>query len=399
MQHEARALRMLIYKRAKGVLTAEESARLADFMHRSSQNEELVELMSTEEGLEHILQEIKANDERWEGVELTLPVEEVPVKRFLGKNAWFRLAAASVVVVAAGAIFFFNNNKAVQPAEEVRSQYLSSIQPGTRKATLTLADKSVIDLNDAKVGKLAREGGTDIQKAANGVIQYSATKEKVDAGLNELRTPVGGDYVIKLEDGTVCYVNAQSTLKYPAVFAGKERKVYLSGEAYFEVAKKSGQPFLVQTDKGTIVQVTGTTFNINTYPNEPAELTSLVEGSVSVMVGKETKQLKPGQEAAVNTPLHKFEVKEANLRAAISWTKGNFYYIRATGKEVMKQIERWYGIKAIFEDNIGDDWQLQGGFSRSIPLDEVMTILKKYDPELEYSLNDKRELTLYKARK
>lgn len=399
MQQEARELRTLIYKSAKTQLTQEEADRLEEFINRSSENADLVKLLTTDEGYEAIVKELQERKSRWNGRDLQLPDPGGIVRRLFMATTWLRIgAAASVVIIIGSSIILFNSKPVVKENEKGLSKDLSSLLPGQHRGTLTLADNSTINLDAIAVGKLAEQGGANIEKSANGVIEYKAAQERINAGLNILQTPVGGDYTIKLEDGSICYLNAKSTLRYPATFTEKERKVFLSGEGYFEIAKNTAKPFLVETEKGSVIKVTGTKFNINTYADEAIERTSLVEGGVILSAGNQEKKLIPGQQAFVNKDRNLFEVKEANVYSSISWTKNNFNFSRATFKDVMRQLERWYGFKAIFLDNIGDDKQIQGGFSRSISLDEVMAILKRYEPDLEYGLNDKRELTLFKSK-
>lgn len=190
-------------------------------------------------------------------------------------------------------------------------------------------------------------------------------------------------------------MNAGSRLRYPAAFTGKERKVFLSGEAYFEVAKNARKPFLVETENGTVIRVTGTKFNINAYGNEPFERTSLIEGAVIVTTKTNERKLLPGDQATVSKSGNKLTVGQADVNASIYWTKDYFYFSRATMREVMRQLARWYDLDVEFVGNVGDDAQIQGGFSRKIALSKVLEILKKYEPNLEYAMEKEKVLRIY----
>jgi len=166
--------------------------------------------------------------------------------------------------------------------------------------------------------------------------------------------------------------------------------VHLSGEAYFEVAANKGQPFLVETDNGTVIRVTGTKFNVNAYGDEPVEQTSLLEGSVTINFLSFQQKLIPGRQATVHKADAALRVAEANVGAAVRWTQGMFSFNRASLQEVLRQISRWYDIEVVYGPGAGNALQMQGSFSRNIPLREVLDILQRYDDSIEYTLTGKK---------
>ncbi len=152
-----------------------------------------------------------------------------------------------------------------------------------------------------------------------------------------MRTPRGGQYKLTLPDGTDAWLNAASSITFPTVFSGKERKVRITGEVYFEVAKNAKQPFIVEA-KSEIINVLGTSFNVSAYEEESIK-TSLLEGAVKIA----DKVLKPG-EAFING-----KVVKTNIEQDIAWKNGNFYFDDAELKDILRQFTRWYDIEVIYQ--------------------------------------------------
>ncbi|WP_432327294.1 FecR family protein [Mucilaginibacter sp. P25] len=198
--------------------------------------------------------------------------------------------------------------------------------PGGNKAILTLGDGSTIVLNGAKIGKLARQDNILIKKAADGQISYRDVVVDFHPSKNIIyntaTTPQGGQYQFILADGTKVWLNASSSIKYPVVFNGNERRVELTGEAYFEVAHNAKKPFKVISN-GQTVEVLGTHFNINAYNDEQAVKTTLLEGSVKVSAGKVSNIIKPGQQARFDHGL--IDVMNVDADEVVAWKNGFFF--------------------------------------------------------------------------
>lgn len=285
-------------------------------------------------------------------------------------SLWPRIAAAAVVIIMGTAIFYFPNKTATV---QQQSQLLKNdIKPGGNKAYLTLANGTRITLTDAKNGQLANQSGVTITKVANGQVIYAAARTGQHAAAsnayNFIETPRGGQYQIQLPDGTAVWLNAASSLKYPASFAGsKDRKVVLQGEAYFEVARDKAHPFIVVTSKQQ-VEVLGTHFNINSYADELDTRTTLLEGSVRLN-GKTI--LKPGEQAVLKAD--EIAVAEVNVNKAIAWKNGKFVFVSEDIERIMRKLSRWYNVEVVFEGDFKDET-----FTGSINRDEnISGILDK----------------------
>jgi transmembrane sensor len=217
---------------------------------------------------------------------------------------WPRLAAAAaVIVMILAGIYALNNRHKAQQIITANKPVTHDFAPGSNKVILTLSNGSKVELSDAKKGKVADESGTLINKTADGQISYAkqagADHLKNQQLFNTAATPRGGQYQLVLSDGTRVWLNAASSVKYPVEFSGQERKIELTGEAYFEVAHDQKRPFRVVSN-GQVVEVLGTHFNINAYDNEQAVKTTLLQGSVRIIAGANSQMIKPGEQAQLN---------------------------------------------------------------------------------------------------
>ncbi|MCX2450138.1 FecR domain-containing protein [Pedobacter sp. PLR] len=294
---------------------------------------------------------------------------------------WSRISAAALVILSLSALLYlyFPGKQSPDYAHHTEAD----IKAGGDKAVLTLSDGSKISLTDIKSGEIAVQSGLKISKSEDGQIVYSSVaKSKTNQGqqapeYNTIETPRGGKFQILLPDGSLVWLDAASSLKYPVVFAGKERKVELSGQAYFEVAKSKGKSFKVLSANQE-VEVLGTHFNVNAYANQPSVITTLLEGSVNVNLknsknSKSGKRLKPGQQAALTGQL--FQVEEVDVEQAVAWKNGYFAFERDDVRTVLNKLERWYDVE-ISSEGTFDDIKIGGKISRTKSLSEVLRVLQ-----------------------
>ncbi|WDF78959.1 FecR family protein [Mucilaginibacter sp. KACC 22773] len=251
------------------------------------------------------------------------------------------------------------------------------IAPGTNTAVLTLSNGKRINLSKAGTGQLASQSGIRIYKTTSGQITYKTVgnSERGHANtINNISTPKGGQWQVVLPDGSKVWLNSASSFNFPASFENqKERIVQLSGEAYFEVAKDKLHPFIVKTDKES-VQVLGTHFNINSYPDEPAVKTTLAEGRIKVTdLAGETKQLVPGKESVLRNG--SLTIADANVEEALAWKNGYFRFNDEKIQSVMRQLARWYDVDIKYAGNVPTDG-FNGKVSRSKNISQVLKALE-----------------------
>ncbi|MEN2401734.1 FecR domain-containing protein [Flavobacterium sp. MC2016-06] len=317
-------------------------------------------------------------EDSYELLKSKLPLQEEEKVRSL----WPRIAAAASIALLLGAGIFYFNKPAKQQVIQVAVKQ-QEIAPGGNRGILTLSNGKQIILADiSATDTIAKEGKKEevtIQIGANGVITYivnpDADAPKEDANsFNTLSTPTGGQYNIVLADGTKVYLNAVSSIKYPTQFNGDQRVVELDGEAYFEVAKNKNKPFIVKSGDQDI-EVLGTHFNVHAYDNESVVKTTLLEGSVAVTYKNQKAILKPGQQSNVSNSFDKIKIREVDTEAAIAWKNGRFKFDNADLKTVMRQLERWYGIKVEYRGDVSDV-RFNGGTFMNKNLSEVLKVLE-----------------------
>jgi len=181
---------------------------------------------------------------------------------------------------------------------------------------------------------------------------------------------------LTLPDGTRVWLNAASSLTYPTSFSGNERRVSVTGEAYFEVAHNQQLPFRVSVNNRTTIEVLGTHFNVNAYSDEASISTTLLEGKVKVMAGKKFQMLSPGQQAQVSASMDLRWNKNADLRETIAWKNGAFSFNQADLPTVLRQLSRWYNIQVEYLGKIPEA-KFTGEIGRSLTLDQVLKGLAK----------------------
>lgn len=284
------------------------------------------------------------------------------------KKLWARITvAASILLIASIGLYFYSIKQSWLVQGEL--VYQQDVAPGKNGATLTLANGQQILINDALVGNIAEQSGVRISKTADGQLVY----EVLDNGsgklaYNTLSTSRGEQTQVRLPDGTLAFLNAESSLRYPASFAKQGiREVTLSGEGYFEVAKDKAHPFVVLTD-GQRVEVLGTHFNINSYKDEKAVRTTLLEGAVKV----NDQVLKPNQQSVLLGG--KIRIGEVDVEQVVAWKNGSFLFEDEPLSSIMRKIERWYDVEVVYEDAVDQNKLYWGGVSR---YDKVSKVLEK----------------------
>jgi transmembrane sensor len=295
------------------------------------------------------------------------------------------LAAASVILLFTIAAFLYNNRStepktAGKETSKPIAEPVIEIIPGRNQATLTLADGTVIALDDKANGIISQQDGALVKKTKDGHVQYAAEENVNSIAINTIATPKGGQYRLTLADGTNVWLNAASSITFPTSFTGATREVRITGEAYFEVAKDQLHPFKVISEN-QVIEVLGTHFNVNTYQDEPEQKTTLLEGSVKITrttnnnnKSGEAKILKPGQQSVIKETSEQVRVQSADLEATVAWKNGYFKFDRVDIQTIMRQVARWYDVEIEYRGKIGND-EFVGSLPRSEQVSGVLRIL------------------------
>ena len=331
----------LIYGHLRGRLSSEEQAKLDKWLNDKPANKVLFDRICDKET---ILRKAKffdrhSQEKMWESLESKIYKKK---KRYF-LHRW--IAASLMVPLFVGAWLLVNNGER-DGEKEVGYEILS----GTACARLELADGTVIALHQDSVYSVELARGERLDNEGGMVSYAQDSTGEVVKEYNEIRTPRGGEYQIRLPDGTKVWLNAESVLRFPRMFSGNERHVYAQGELYFEVARDSTRPFRVELESYT-VEVTGTEFNVRDYPDEHQVVATLVNGSVQFSdKNKSGRQviLQPGFQVVVDSLRRDWEVRKVNLEEYVGWRNGLYVFSHLTLEELMKIVERNYDVTVFF---------------------------------------------------
>jgi len=303
--------------------------------------------------------------------------QSLPEKKFKHRALrWVKLAAAVLLFVLPGIYFLKTNRPKPTALAAITKPKQIDVQPGGNKAILTLGDGSQIVLDSARNGLLAHQGNTKVVKSANGHIAYNTTATGNAAPIyNTMTTPRGGKYDLQLADGTKVWLNASSSISYPIAFSGTERRVTITGEVYFEVAKNKAMPFKINVNGQEEVQVLGTHFNIMAYSDEASVKTTLLEGSVKIIKNKMTGMLKPGQQAQLATDGKLSITDDADINAVMAWKNGQTLFVNEDIKTIMRRVSRWYDIDVEYQGDMPGRL-FTGGISRESNLSVLLKVLE-----------------------
>lgn len=371
----------LLDKYLSGNASHEEEQQLLNFYGSFNQASEKNDLLENEQLANRIFNQVKEE----------INPHKFSFSSFYGSYIRPVSIAAMILMVVSFGLYLYSS-RSVSQAEPQNEQFAeinsqNDISPGNNKAILTLADGTVISLDDAQSGLLASQGNIAITKTNNGEIVYEKNHtDKIRnvtfrSVINTIQTPKGGKYQVRLPDGSKVWLNSASSLSYPTAFIGRERIVKLKGEAYFEITPNKSSPFRVESDN-QIVEVLGTNFNVNSYEDEDFTKTTLIEGSVKIILNPQskslskTKLLKPGEQSSINSSISDIKIENVDTEKAIAWKNGYFKFKNTPIQEIMREVERWYDVELIYEGNMPTD-EFTGFISNDVKISAVLKILEQ----------------------
>ncbi len=335
--------------------------------------------------------------------------EEVAVPGKLKLMGWKRIAAAASVVGIIFISYWLMKDKTTEDGPQITETKTYDVKaPDKNRAQITLADGSTVYLDSVSNGELVNVNGVKVVKTGDGRIEYSGELGVVSGELkyNTLYNPRGSKVIdMTLADGSRVWLNAGSSVTYPVAFVGKERKVSITGEAYFEIStspqpSSNGEgvvkrPFIVS--KGDVsVTVLGTHFNVNAYDDEPEIKVTLLEGSVKVSTASDpstnaqgsSKVIKPGEQAVLRQAQDgngQLTIdKNVNTEEVMAWKNGKFSFNRADIQTVMRELARWYDLEVVYEGTPTKDL-FGGDMQRNLSLQQVLDFLRKSQVHFEVS--------------
>lgn len=286
---------------------------------------------------------------------------------------WRKFMVAASIVFVVGFGTYFLSQKENKAPKVLAAKKMDDKDAGKTGAILTLSNGSKIVLDSVGNGLLANQSNTTVSKK-NGGLVYAANSN-AQMVYNTMTTPRARQYYLELSDGTKVWLNASSSITFPTSFAANERKVAITGEVYFEVAKDKTKPFKVMVNDMT-VNVLGTHFNVNAYEDEATVNTTLLEGSVMITEKSKKILLKPGQQAEKQKSGAIAVNDDVNLDEVMGWKNGLFYFENANLQTVLRQLSRWYDVDVVYEKGVPSR-AFEGEIQRDLKLSQVLRILEK----------------------
>lgn len=372
-----RNIEHLLLRRLQDIATAEENLAIEAWAAAAPENRQVLDRLEDEEALKHDLRELfaladsdagRARLARMEANIMRAAATQRPA-RF---NTRFVYIAAAVLLLAAFTGLWLARER-VAPADPQHAQADGEIQPGGNRATLSLADGRIVDLDETQTGIIVAGDimyGDGSKLLETGDIKANATNYAT------LTTPKGGAYQVILPDGTKVWLNAASSIRYPTAFGSKAREVEIVGEAYLVVAPDRDRPFRVAS-AGQTIEVLGTEFNVSAYPDQEEAKTTLVEGKVKLQLngpGREPIMLAPGQQGIVGASTAR--VEDVDVSQYTAWKDGFFYFRGDSPMEAFAELSRWYDIDVVYRNEI-PAMRFYGKLERNKPLGSLLRILEE----------------------
>lgn len=359
-------LAVVIARYFRGEMTEDEELRFRQWLAEDPANAALLEEFKKGKNIAAKMRQYDHYDpvRNWKEVQ----------RRIRGGNVWlYRLPAAAAVLLLllGGSYWFLRSDKSVMPPAEV-------IVAGGHKARLLTNDGTVVNLDTLVTLSL---DGVRVAKDDKAGLIYAKNVDfpghNVVPGYHQLCVPRGGEYDLLLEDGTRVWLNADSKLRFPVVFGGKERKVFLEGEAYFAVSRDTMRPFRVVAE-GQMLEVLGTEFNVNAYREEEQVYTTLVEGKVKVRNSEQKEVvLLPGEQAILEVNSGQLVKKRVYVEEFVGWKKGRFVFEDQSFEQIMRQLARWYDFQVSYVDESLKKVVFQGNIARYEDFGKVLKLLER----------------------
>ena len=359
----------LIYKDKIGELTGQEKQELLGWLEESDFNRQIFDELAKGSSLSRSYAEYRNvhREQVWNKIE-----KQIASQRPRLSLRWIGYAASVMILVVAGWFAFqmSDNKDSVQEGKKV-----ARITPGTQKAILhldngeqvVLADNNTVIVEDSLSGKIEQVDKT---------LVYQTESTVKDERLNVLEIPNGGEFQVTLADGSRVWLNAGTKLTYAIAFVGKERRVRLDGEGYFEVERDESKPFIVEIN-GMEVKVLGTSFNLRSFTADNRSTATLVSGKIEVKTPTQRIELLPNQQADLLVGENKLDVREVDAVAYGAWTKGRFVFRRERLETILDDVSRWYNVTVFYEQSRVKDILFSGIVERYADISETLEMLEK----------------------
>ncbi|WP_321282493.1 FecR family protein [Marinifilum fragile] len=361
----------LISREFIGDLTPDEMQVLENWKNSSVDNKNLYEQIKQGEKRKRRNAYVESLDKKSAWIKIREEIK--PERKVIRLKEWsLRIAAVLIIGVLIAGLYHIST-KDIEIGQELAEM---KIEPGSSKAVLQLHNGRTIQLENVKSDSILEKDGTIISNQ-KGKLAYASGQASYEKILyNQVKVPVGGEYQLTLADGTKVWLNSDSEIKYPVQFSEVQRKVWIAGEVYFDVAHNKQKPFIVDV-KDIEIEVLGTEFNVEAYHDQNTITTSLIEGSVKLRKNNESVIIAPDQQAIISKDENHFLVRDVDASMYALWKDGVFYFKEASLGTIMEKLERWYNVKVFFMNQSVINKRFSVEVKRYEDINEILDIISK----------------------
>ena len=372
----------LIFLHVQGMTDNAQEKELNEWRSVSPRHEELFQRMLSSEYVEKSISRfVKTEEEKERGWRQLQ--QKARSGRSVRKIKWFPYAAAIVLILSVGGVFYFSGDK---EQTEILPIAKNEVQvPGSR-AVLILPDGRKVDLENEVLRSDLAQSDSLLLVSARSLKYRDIDSPDTTEIFHTLEIPRGGEYLLTLSDGTMIYLNSESTLSFPVKFQGKERKVYLTGEAYFKVAKNTEHPFVVTAGELEVL-VTGTTFGVRAYKDEKDIQTTLESGQVTVRVEGKSVKLVPNKQVLFNKSTMGLEVRDVDVDLYLAWVDGRLVYDNCPLEKILTDLGRWYNIDVFYSRDELRSYQFSLNMKKHEEFTQVLELIGKTG-EVQFEIKD-----------
>lgn len=372
----------LIFLHIQGMTDNAQEKELDEWRSVSPRHEELFQRMLSSEHVEKSISRFVKTEEEEERGWWQLQ-QKARSGRSVRKIKWFPYAAAIVLILSVGGVFYFSGDK---EQTEILPIAKNEVQvPGSR-AVLILPDGRKVDLENEVLRSDLAQSDSLLLVSARSLKYRDIDSPDTTEIFHTLEIPRGGEYLLTLSDGTMIYLNSESTLSFPVKFQGKERKVYLTGEAYFKVAKNTEHPFVVTAGELEVL-VTGTTFGVRAYKDEKDIQTTLESGQVTVRVEGKSVKLVPNKQVLFNKSTMGLEVRDVDVDLYLAWADGRLVYDNCPLEKILTDLGRWYNIDVFYSRDELRSYQFSLNMKKHEEFTQVLELIGKTG-EVQFEIKD-----------
>ena len=372
----------LIFLHVQGMTDNAQEKELNEWRSVSPRHEELFQRMLSSEHVEKSISRFVKTEEEEERGWRQLQ-QKARSGRSVRKIKWFPYAAAIVLILSVGGVFYFSGDK---EQTEILPIAKNEVQvPGSR-AVLILPDGRKVDLENEVLRSDLAQSDSLLLISTRSLKYRDIDSPDTTEVFHTLEIPRGGEYLLTLSDGTIIYLNSESTLSFPVKFQGKERKVYLTGEAYFKVAKNTEHPFVVTAGELEVL-VTGTTFGVRAYKDEKDIQTTLESGQVTVRVEGKSVKLVPNKQVLFNKSTMGLEVRDVDVDLYLAWVDGRLVYDNCPLEKILTDLGRWYNIDVFYSRDELRSYQFSLNMKKHEEFTQVLELIGKTG-EVQFEIKD-----------